>query len=62
MVDGRRSYRFTGKVNVAGLLPDAVISRLQAGVSDSPFMVAPTGTNEGTVGALPLDVLALAGR
>ena len=44
VVDGRRGYRLTGHVNVAGLLPDAMISRLQTGISNSPYVVAPRGS------------------
>ena len=43
VIDGRRGYRLTGNVNVTGLLPDAMISRLQARMSNSPLVVAPTG-------------------
>ena len=43
VVDGRRGYRLTGNINVAGLLPDPIVSELQAGMSNSPFVVAPTG-------------------
>ena len=42
VIDGRRGYRLTGNVNVTGLLPDAMISRLQARMSNSPLVVAPT--------------------
>src|SRR5205809_3951639 len=43
VIDGRRGYRLTGNVNVTGLLPDAMISRLQARMSNSPLVVAPRG-------------------
>jgi len=39
-VDGRHGFRVTGRINVAGLLPDAMIAQSQA---NSPFVVAPMG-------------------
>ena len=41
---------------------EASLSGLVAGLISASSVVAPTGTNEGTVGALPLEVLALADR
>jgi hypothetical protein len=40
VVDGCHGYRVTGRINVAGLLPDAMFAQFQA---ISPFVVAPTG-------------------